>query len=286
MSVREPAVAGYFYSSEREKLLEELKAAFLHKLGPRKLPERVDRYTGKVIGIISPHAGYIYSGHIAAHGYFLLAENGKPDIVFILGPNHHGIGAPIALSESRTWVTPLGVVDVDYEISKELASREPIIRFDETAHLYEHSIEVQLPFLQFIFETDFKIIPISMLLQSTESSKRVGKVISSIIEESGLKAYIVASSDFSHYVKAEKAAKNDKAAIEFILRLDIEKFYDTIIEKDISICGPGPIMTLMTIAENLGYRDAKVLKYANSGDVTGDYNQVVAYASISFSKGA
>ncbi len=281
---RLPAHAGSFYPGSRETLIEAIERAFLHKLGPQKLPPKADSYTGRLIGAMVPHAGYIYSGHVAAHAYLELANSGKPEVVFILGPNHTGLGAPIALDENEEWETPLGSVPVDIELSKELASRERIIRFDSAAHMYEHSIEVQIPFLQYIFDGDFKIVPISIMLQTPEAAERVGKAISTIIKEKRLKSYIVASSDMSHYVEAKVAREKDKLAIDKILNMDYEGLYTVVIEEDISMCGVGPVMTLINSAKILGYKSAKLLKYANSGDVTGDYSQVVAYASIVFER--
>lgn len=282
---KRPAVhAGYFYPAEKRELIEALKNAFLHELGPGKLPEKPGSYTGNLIGVVAPHAGYIYSGHVAAHAYLALAEGGKPDVVFILGPNHHALGAPIALDENEVWETPLGDVEVDFRVSKELASREQIIRFDFQAHAYEHSIEVQVPFLQFVFGEGFTIVPISMMLQTPEAARRVGEAIAGLIMEKGLRAYVVASSDMSHYVESRIAAEKDKVAIERVLSLDAEGLYNAVIEEDISMCGPGPVMALIYIAKKLGYTNVRLLKYADSGDVTGDKSSVVAYASLAFTR--
>ncbi len=279
-----PAHAGSFYPGDKEELIRAIEEAFLHPLGPGRKPEISENYSGKMIGAMVPHAGYIYSGHVAAHAYLRIAETGKPEVVFIIGPNHWGYGAPIALDESESWVTPLGEVEVDIELSKELATRERLLRFDFTAHRYEHSLEVQVPFLQYIFGNDFKIVPITMMLQTPEASQRVGKTISDIIEEHGLKSYVLASSDMSHYVEAKIAREKDKMALDKVLSLDDEGLYTVVIEEDISMCGVGPVMTLINVGKRLGFRNVKLLKYANSGDVTGDYSQVVAYASVSFEK--
>jgi AmmeMemoRadiSam system protein B len=283
--VRSPVSAGYFYPARASELLEALNTCFLHKLGPGKLPEKTPRgYSGSLIGVVAPHAGYVYSGHIAAYSYLALSEGGRPDVVFILGPNHHALGVPIAIDENEAWETPLGQVLLDVSTAKELASRERIILFDYQAHAYEHSIEVQLPFLQFTFHETPRIVPVSMMLQTPEAAVRVGKAIASVITHKKLKAYVIASSDMSHYVESRIAREKDFKAIDKILALDIEGLYDTIIEEDISMCGPGPVMVLMQVARELGYTKAKLLKYADSGDVTGDKSSVVAYASISFEK--
>ncbi|PLJ76929.1 AmmeMemoRadiSam system protein B [Infirmifilum sp. SLHALR2] len=284
MSKRYPAHAGYFYPKDPDSLRRAIEQAFLHRLGPGKLPPRPGSYSGSLIGVVSPHAGYIYSGHVAAHSYYALAEAGKPDVVVIIGPNHHALGAPVAFDENEVWATPLGDVEIDVELEKEIASRESLLRFDLAAHMYEHSIEVQVPFLQFIFESGFKIIPISMMLQTPEGARKVARAIVSVMQEHGVRFYIVASSDMSHYVEASVAEKKDKLAIEKIRSLDLDGLYSVVIEEDISMCGYGPVMTAMEVAKLTGFTNVRLLKYADSGDVTGDKSEVVAYASISFSR--
>lgn len=282
MSVRLPAVAGYFYPKDRESLREEIKRCFLHRLGPGKLPESASEFTGRMLGLVSPHAGYVYSGPVAAHGYFELALSGKPDVVIILGPNHHAYGDPIALSSCEVWETPLGSLEVDLELSKEIARKSKVASFDDMAHRYEHSIEVQLPFLQFVFGSEFRIVPISMMLQNPEASRLLGIAIASAIKEHGLRAYVIASSDMTHYEPQEVAERKDKLAIQRILELDYKGLYDVVIEQDVTMCGYGPVMTLIVTAKELGAYSAKLLKYATSGDVTGDYSAVVGYASVGF----
>lgn len=279
---RHPAHAGTFYPATPSELRKAIENSFNHPLGPGRLPPEPGEYTGSVIGIVAPHAGYMYSGHVAAHGYFRLAQAGTPDVVFILGPNHYGFGAPIAIDENEYWVTPLGEVRVNIGLAEEMVARERLLSFDFAAHKFEHSIEVQLPFLQYIFGDRFTIVPISMMLQTPEAAVRVGDVIADLVTEKGLKAYVVASSDMSHYVDARIAREKDMRAIERILALDIEGLYSVVIEEDVSMCGVGPVMVLMEVAKRLGYTAPRLLRYANSGDVTGDYRQVVAYASISF----
>lgn len=282
MRIRRAAVAGLFYPSTRDELLRQLGEAFAK--GPGEKPS-AGSYTGKVIGIVAPHAGYVYSGYVAAYGYAELARGGSPEVVILLGPNHHGIGMPVAASEADAWETPLGTVEVDKELARRLVEWSEVIAFDESAHRYEHSLEVQLPFLQYVFGSDFRIVPITMYLQNLEVSRRVGGAIARAFTELGVKAYVVASSDFTHYEEARKAAEKDRAAIEAILRLDDAGLYDVIIEKDVTACGYGAIMALIAAARRLAPSSAKLLKYANSGDVTGEYSEVVGYASIAFFRG-
>jgi len=277
--VRSPAVAGLFYERDRDRLLKQLEEAFLK--GPGYVP-KASSFTGGVLGAVVPHAGYMYSGYVAAYAYAELAKGGKPETVILIGPNHHAYGMPVAISEADAWETPLGRVEVDKESAKRVAEWSEVATFDESAHAYEHSLEVQLPFLQYIFGSDFKIVPITMYLQELLVARRLGHAIARLIKELGVKAYLIASSDFTHYEEARRAAEKDSAAIEAILKLDDRGFYNVIIERDVTACGYGPIMALIAAARDLAPVKAQLLKYANSGDVTGDYSEVVGYASICF----
>ena len=283
MSVRRPAVAGLFYSSDRDGLLKELDSSFLHPLGPGRLPEAVGPFTGSLLGIVSPHAGYMYSGPVAAHGYLALSRSGRPDVVFIMGPNHQGIGSPLALSEAEEWETPLGTVEVDREVSRLLMGACDFLAPDEHAHRYEHSVEVQVPFLQRVFE-GFSIVPIVMLLQNCEVAESLGRAMARVIEENGLRAYIVASTDFTHYEPDDVAKRKDRLAIEKITALDHRGLYDAVVETPISMCGPGPVMTLIVAARELGATRVTLYKYATSGDVVGERSAVVGYASLGFER--
>lgn len=280
--MRRPVVAGLFYEFDRERLLKQLSEAF--ERGPGVKP-KANSYTGKVLGVVVPHAGYVYSGYVAAYGYAELARSGTPDVVILIGPNHHGVGLPVAVSGVGAWETPLGAVEVDKEVSKRLVEWSGVAAYDEVAHKYEHSLEVQLPFLQYIFGGGFRIVPVTMYLQDPGVSRKLGHAIARLYKELGLKAYVVASSDFTHYEEARVAAEKDEAAIDAVLNLDEGGFYDVIIERSVTVCGYGAIMALIATARDLAPVTAKLLKYANSGDVTGDYSSVVGYASIAFYRG-
>lgn len=281
MKIRRPVVAGLFYEASKEGLLEQLEEAFAK--GPGEKPLAAG-YTGKVLGIVAPHAGYVYSGYVAAYGYAELARGGVPEVVVLLGPNHHGIGMPVAVPEADAWETPLGVLEIDKDLARRLAEWSEVMAFDDLAHKYEHSLEVQVPFLQYVFGSGLKIVPISMYLQNLEVSRRIGRAISRAFTELGVKAYVVASSDFTHYEEARIAAEKDHAAIDAILKLDDRGLYDVIVEKDVTACGYGAIMSLIAAAKQLAPCTARLLKYANSGDVTGDYSSVVGYASVVFER--
>ena len=274
--VRKPYVAGYFYPKDRDELIKMIEKCFLSKLGIGKLPERKEGEK-KIIGAVVPHAGYMYSGYEASYVYYELAQQKKPETVIIIGPNHTGLGSMISISY-EDWETPLGIVEVDKDVVKFLAKTSGVLDINEDAFKYEHSIEVQLPWLQYIYGEGFKIVPICMMLQDLDTARSVGEAIAKIKKD----IIILASSDFTHYEPADIAKQKDMAAIHYILEMDEKGFMKEVHSKNISICGYGPIATCIIASKLLGAKRARLLKYGNSGDVTGDYREVVAYASIVF----
>lgn len=282
MRIRKPAVAGLFYEGTPESLKKRLEWCFKHKLGPGKLPKVNPQGSRRIVGLIVPHAGYMYSGPVAANAYYALALDGVPEIFIILGPNHQGVGSLIATCESEVWQTPLGDVLVDTRLAKEIVKESGIVDIDDEAHKYEHSIEVQLPFLQYIYESNFKIVPIAMMLQDMESSRILGNALAKVLKESN--AVIIASSDFTHYEPHDVAKSKDMKAIEKILRLDPEGLFDVVRRNNITMCGVGPVATMLTAAKLLGASVTQLLRYATSGDITGDKAQVVGYGAIAVLK--
>ncbi len=280
MSIRFPIVSGAFYPSTKDSLIKEIEKCFKHSLGPGEIPDKPIGYFSRISFLISPHAGYIYSGPIAAHGYYNLYKNPLPKTVIIIGPNHQGYGTNVSIYPEGVWRTPLGEVSVDKELAYDLAKASDIFSLDEASHTYEHSIEVQIPFLQYVLK-NFKIIPICMLDQNKEISIQVGEAIASIIADRKDVA-IIASTDFTHYESAKDANRKDNEAIKAIIDLDIDKFYNVIEELNVTMCGFGPVSSLMTVARKIGIKKGNLLKYATSGDITGDYSSVVGYASIYF----
>ena len=261
--MRAPAVSGQFYPGNKNDLEKEISRCF----------EDVPAGERPVIGAVVPHAGYIYSGNTAAYVYSTLPG---ADTFVLLGPNHTGYGSPVSVSGEK-WSTPLGEVGPDMEFIKALPKR--IIDTDETAHTYEHSIEVQLPFLQHRF-SDFNIVPISMGMQEEETALDVGTEIAGAIRKLNKKVVIIASSDFSHY-KPDKVARTDDAYfISSILEMDIAGFYKKLYERNASVCGYGPIAAMLTASKALGAKKGTLLKYSTSGDTTGDLAAVVGYAGI------
>lgn len=261
--MRTPAVSGQFYPRSKNDLEREISRCFAGIPPGEKA----------ALGAVVPHAGYIYSGNTAAYVYSSLP---KADTYVLLGPNHTGYGSPVSVS-SETWSTPLGEVSPDREFIKALPKR--IIDMDESAHMHEHSIEVQLPFLQHRFR-DFSIVPICMGMQDEETALEVGTEVALAARKVNKKVVIIASSDFTHYKPDKIARENDAYYIRSILDMDIPDFYRRLQERNASVCGYGAIAAMLTATKNLGAKKASLLKYSTSGDTTGDLAAVVGYAGI------
>ena len=276
MQIRTPAVAGMFYPSEKKELKKSIKECFLHKFGPGKIPP--SNIKKRIFGIICPHAGYMYSGPIACHSFYAISSY-VPELFIIIGPNHWGIGSNVATMKDCKWNTPLGDVEVDSEIADEISHLSEIIDIDYFSHTREHSLEVQIPILQEMY-SDFKILPISMINQNEDVAKNIGFVIAKIAEKK--KVMIIGSSDFTHYEQNEFAHEQDMALIEPILKLDVKNFYDVLEDRNVSACGYGAIASTMVACKELGATKGELLKYATSGDITGDISSVVGYGSIVF----
>lgn len=277
--IRRPSAAGTFYAGDPEGLRQQLHHVFSSDLGPGEVPQP-ENDLKKVVGIVVPHAGYSYSGQVASHSYHFLGRCGRPKTVIIIGPNHTGLGAEVSITTEGFWETPLGKVPIDSKIAKLILQESTYISESEEAFSGEHSLEVQLPFLQFLYH-EFKFVPLLFRNQTMKVSTKIGKNLAKIIEDNEGIA-LIASSDFTHYRSQEAALKNDNRVIEKILRLNIDEFYETIAQYSISICGYGPIAALMEVAKRLDLSDVNLLKYATSGDVTGRKDEVVGYAGISF----
>jgi AmmeMemoRadiSam system protein B len=276
--LRHPAVAGYFYRGTAEELKRQVEEFTIPA-------EKI-----KALGILSPHAGLIYSGAVAGAVYSSIE---LPDAIVLIGPNHTGLGEPVSLMARGSWETPLGTVDIDEELASAILSKSSHIHEDTLAHLREHSLEVQLPFIQY-FKSKFKIVPIQMLDTRLQTCLEVGKAVAEAIKDRGQAmdegraakkkrsrdVLIVASSDMSHYERAAVAKEKDYKAIKHILNLDPEGLYRTVKDYGITMCGYGPAVAMLTACKILGASEAKLVKYANSGEVSGDYEQVVGYAGI------
>ncbi len=276
---RMPVVAGSFYEGDHELLMKRLKNCFLGELGPGQLPEGAPGSSRKLKAIISPHAGYIYSGMTAANNYFRLFQDGRPDHIVIIGPNHTGYGNSIAICE-EDWQTPLGVVRYDRLLGGELIEGNEYITSDCIAHSSEHSIEVQLPFLQYIFGEDVSFVPMCIREHRYETLESIGKTLVQLAKEMDI--LIIASSDFTHFEPADAARMKDQQAIEYLQFLNPKGFLEYVLKHRVSICGVAPITIATVFAKELGATEFNIIKYTNSGDITGDRSSVVAYVSAEF----
>lgn len=266
---REPAVAGYFYPGEKESLLLELKG--LIKFSQEKIP---------ALGIVVPHAGYMYSGGVAGKVYGKISP---PDVAIIMGPNHTGLGERVSLFDGESFLTPLGEVKIERELVELLFNETKLVKKDRWAHIREHSLEVQVPFLQFL-NPQVKIVPLCLseldLYEIRELGKALAKAVKVYTEQTGKKTLIVASSDFSHYEPHSVAKKKDGLAIEEILKLSEEGLLKTVIGQRISMCGIMPVSVTIVACKELGAENALLVEYKTSGDITGDYSAVVGYGGI------
>jgi hypothetical protein len=230
----------------------------------------------RVIGAVCPHAGLMYSGPVAGAVYSAIDF---PETFILIGPNHTGLGARISLMESGEWEIPTGTFRIDEKLSYRIAMNVPIVTKDAKAHMFEHSLEVQLPFIAY-FSQKAQIVPISILSASVDDCRALGEGIARAVQTAGYPVVLIASSDMSHYVPDTVAKEKDKKAIDRIVALDPEGLYETVLRERISMCGYLPVTTLIFAAKALGAHSARLVKYATSAEVSGDYDHVVGYAGI------
>ena len=274
--LRKPVVSGQFYPDKEADLEKMIKNCYEHEYGPGNIGEIEPNE--KIFGVVCPHAGYAYSGPTACHSYKSISSQ-KIELAIILGPNHFGVGKDVATMKDSSWSTPLGAVKVDSESAQEIVENSDVIEFDNYSHSKDHSLEVQIPMLQTIY-SEFKILPIILRAQDLYTTQDVGNAISKITKKKN--SIIIASSDFTHYEENSFAYLQDKAAIEPILKMDVDAFYHTIKEKQITACGFGAIASTMVACKNLGATKGKLLSYTTSGDISGDTSSVVGYGAIKF----
>ena len=265
--VRPPAVAGHFYPGRREDLLRDIRSYTASEQAPRIA----------AIGCVAPHAGYIYSGHVAGAVFSHVAI---PEHCIILCPNHTGRGAPLAAMTDAAWQTPLGEVASSLELGSELMSSFPLLRENSAAHRAEHAIEVQLPFLQ-AAQPNLHILPIAVGTGDYEILGGLGEAMAGTISAFAHKVLIVASSDMNHYESDAITRVKDRKAIERVLALDPRGLWETVTSENISMCGFGPAVVMLTAAKKLGATSATLVRYATSGEISGDFERVVGYAGIS-----
>lgn len=262
---REAVVAGQFYPGSEEALKKQIKGFIDEEVGREE-----------VLGIVSPHAGYIYSGKVAGVVYSRIVP---AETFILLGPNHTGRGRPFALMADGVWKTPLGSVEIDSGMAKEILSESRNLEEDEKAHSYEHSLEVQLPFLQYL-KRDFRFVPIILSHAALSVYREIGKTIARVIKLKQAKTIIIASSDMTHYEPQKSAEEKDKEAIKAILELNEEKLLERVRDLDISMCGYAPVAVTLIACKELGAKKAELIQYMTSGDTSGDYSAVVGYAGV------
>jgi AmmeMemoRadiSam system protein B len=265
MGIRNPVVAGKFYSGTKESLVKEVSG---HIDGAADKEE--------CYGAISPHAGYIYSGAVAGR---VLSRVKLKSGVIILGPNHTGEGARFALASNNRWRTPIGDVPIDAALSKTILEHAADIEEDDSAHAFEHSIEVLLPFLQVVNE-NFSFVPISIGETDIDLLKRAGRSIADAVLAYNKGVTVITSSDMTHYESAKAAKAKDKIAIDAIIELDEDRLIEEVAGHNISMCGVAPTIVMITALKALGAKKAELVSYATSGDISGDNSNVVGYAGL------
>jgi AmmeMemoRadiSam system protein B len=279
--IRDAKYAGSWYKGSESALKKSLKTFFeTDSRGPKKAPLVNPDGPREIIGIVSPHAGFVYSGAIAAHAYTELAADGRPEVFIVVGVDHRGSGAgPASVQVDGGWETPLGVAKIDSKIAGDIVSNSNKVMDSTRAHAMEHSLELQIPFLQYVYG-EIQFVPVLMSSGALSVFQDVGSAISKAC--SGKDVVLIASTDFTHFETADSAKTQDEKAINAILEMNEENLYKIVRENAISMCGS--TSTVIKAARDLGASKAILLKYGNSGEVSGDYQSVVGYGSLKLVK--
>jgi len=267
--LRPPAVAGRFYPDNQDDLRAEALAYLSQASSANQIPMRA-------LGCIAPHAGYIYSGHVAGA---VFARVEVPERCIVMCPNHTGMGRPLAIMSEGAWQTPLGEVAIDTELAEALKARFPALQEDSAAHRAEHAAEVELPFL-ILRQPGLKFVPIALGTGQFEVLEQLGKALADVIAAQNDPVLIVASSDMNHYESDAVTRAKDHRALERILSLDPRGLFDVVTQQNISMCGFGPAVAMLTAVRQRGAKSAELVKYATSGDISGDRETVVGYAGV------
>ncbi len=275
--IREPRFADRFYPASRTELAARIEEAFTHDLGPGRVPEVPDDGPREVLGLISPHAGYPFSGHTAAHAYAALARDGHPDVAVVIGVNHLRANVFSALQTSGAWRTPLGDLAIAEDVADDIASALPDFKTDASVFRAEHSVEVQVPFLQYVYEESLLFVPMMMASHGIEEARRVGEAVAEAIE--GRDAVVIASTDMTHEQPASVARKQDNLLIDRIEALDAEGLIRKQESRNISMCGVSPVAATIVATTSLGASEVESLAYSNSGDVMPAATVVGYYAA-------
>lgn len=263
MIKREPSVAGYFYPARQKDLLSEVEE-YMPKKG-----------NINALGAICPHAGYVYSGSVAGLVYSLI----KPkDIYILLGPNHSGYGADVSIMKEGEWEIPLGTLSIHNELAERILLKTDLVKADSSAHIHEHSLEVQLPFI-YKANLNAKIVPIVFKMVDIDYCLKIAEAIADSVKELEIieRTIVISSTDMSHYLPDDLARRIDALAIEKIKNFDPEGLYQTVLEYKISMCGFLPTVTMLYTTKILGATEVKIVKYTTSAEVNRDYDRVVGY---------
>jgi AmmeMemoRadiSam system protein B len=274
-TLRHPAVAGRFYPADPDDLRAEALGYLSQASSPKQPPLRA-------LGCIAPHAGYMYSGHVAGA---VFASIDVPKRCIVLCPNHTGMGRPLAIMSEGAWHTPLGDVPLDTELAQALKAQFPALQEDLAAHRAEHAVEVELPFL-LLRQPELSFVPIAFGVGQFEILEQLGKALADVITAQTDPVLIVASGDMNHYESDAVTRAKDHRAIERILTLDPRGLFDVVTQQNISMCGFGPAVAMLTAIRQLGAKSAELVKYATSGDISGDRSKVVGYAGVVVSRAA
>ena len=275
--IREACVSGLFYESDPDFLVDDISSMF---------SEIADNSTAdKIVAGVVPHAGYIYSGRTACYTFDMIRNGELPDTFIILGPNHTGRGTKIDVCDFEKWRTPLGLVDVDTEFIQELLNVDSNVYIDNNAHVNEHSIEVELPFIQYICEGhSFKIVPIVISQQIPQLCEGLAKSLDDVIKKLKRRCVIIASTDLNHYDDQETTLYLDDKVIKSVESMDMKELVKDIIDYDITMCGYGPVITATAYSKLQDANTSIVLNHSTSGETSGDYNSVVGYMSAIITK--
>jgi len=262
---RQPAVAGRFYPAQREALVRDVESHM--ERNAKKSP---------ALGIVVPHAGFMYSGDVAGAVYSRIKI---PDTVILIGPNHTGRGEAVAVMTEGVWSMPMGDIAIDRELANAICEETAIAKQDSSAHRFEHSLETQLPFLQY-FKKEFKIVPICLMRLKISTCKVLSEGIVRAVNRLGRPVLLVASSDMTHYESHDEASAKDCKAIACIKNRDPVGLWETVRSEKITMCGVNPVTVMLLCSERLGAKEAELVKYMTSGEVSGDMEKVVGYAGL------
>ncbi len=276
-SVRPPAVAGQFYAGTEEALRREIEGCYRHRLGPGELPIVNEDGSRQIIGLVSPHAGYMYSGPTAAQGYYQLAADGRPEVIVIIGPSHRPVSISAAIQTAGAWATPLGEALIDSRVATSIAENCALLADRPGAFAYEHSLEVQVPFLQHLYGSQVPFVPIMMVDQDWEAAQEIGEAIAQALGDRDV--VIIASTDMTHQRPPDVARQQDMLLVARMEALDAPGLLRTCAQRGITMCGYGPTAAMIVAATELGAGQATLIAYSNSGDVQ-PMATVVGYVSL------